>query len=133
MIVDTSALIAILRNEPEGDSFVQSLVDTEQARMSAVTYVEAAAVIDRLGDPVLSRRLDELLAILEIDIVPFDADQARIARAAYADFGRGSGHRAHLNVGDCCAYALAMSEGEALLFKGDDFPHTDVHPAPRVR
>ncbi len=127
MIVDTSAVIAILRGEPEGDDFIQALVHAEDVRMSAVAYVEAAAVIDRLGDPVLSRRFDELLELIGATITPFDAHQAALARAASADFGRGSGHRASLDFGDCCTYALAASRGEPLLFKGDDFIHTDVH------
>lgn len=130
MIIDTSAVIAILRDEPEGDACLQTTVAAERVRISAVSYVEAAAVIDRLGDPVLSRRLDELLDLLNIAIEPFDGVQARRARAAYRDFGRGSGHPARLNFGDCCAYALATSQGEPLLFKGDDFAHTDVHQVP---
>lgn len=129
MIVDTSALIAVLRDEPEGDDFLQLLAATETVELSTVSYVEAAAVVDRVGDPVLSRRLDELLDVLRITLVPFDADQAQRARAAYADFGRGSGHPARLNFGDCCAYALATSRNAPLLFKGDDFSHTDVRPA----
>ena len=88
-----------------------------------------SAVIDRIGDPVLSRRLDELLALLHVELAPFDTIQAAAARAAYADFGKGSSHPAALNVGDCLTYGLAKATGQPLLFVGDDFAHTDLHPA----
>lgn len=97
--------------------------------MSAASYVEASIVIDRSGDPVLSRRLDEVLKALAIDLAPFDADQAVIARSAHDDYGRGSGHPARLSFGDCMTYALAKSTGEPLLYVGDDFAATDLHPA----
>jgi ribonuclease VapC len=87
------------------------------------------AVIDGARDPVASRRVDELLATASVTIEPITVDQARIARAAYRDFGKGSGHPAGLNFGDCFAYALAIETGEPLLFKGADFGHTDVVPA----
>ncbi|MDQ1247382.1 MAG: ribonuclease VapC [Actinomycetota bacterium] len=102
------------------------MVGAERVRISAVSHVEAAAAVDRLGDPVLSRRLDELLDLPSIAIEPFDGERAMRARAAYRDFGRGSGHRARLSFGDCCAHALATSQGEPLLFKGDDFAYTVV-------
>ncbi len=93
--------------------------------MSAVSYVEAGAVVDSNQNPVLSRRLDELLHDVQIGIEPVTLNQARIAREAYRDFGKGR-HRAGLNFGDCFSYALAKERGEALLFKGDDFCHTDL-------
>ena len=95
-------------------------------RISAATYVEIGAVIDGGRDPVASRLVDELLATAGIVIEPVTEAQARIAREAYRDFGKGSGHAAGLNFGDCFAYALAKATGEPLLFKGDDFSQTDV-------
>jgi ribonuclease VapC len=85
--------------------------------------------VDGSPDPILSRRLDDLLIEAAIGIEPFTEAQAHIARQAYRDYGRGSGHPARLNFGDCFAYALARTTGEALLFKGEDFRHTDIAPA----
>ena len=130
MILDTSAVIAILRDETDAAQFAEAIEDAENRRMSAVNYVEAAAVIDSSRDPIASRRLDDLLRAAEVKIETVTYSQARIAREAYRDFGRGSGHPAKLNFGDCFAYALAKEMGEPLLFKGDDFPHTDVESAP---
>jgi ribonuclease VapC len=126
MIVDTSALIAILRDEPEARVMAQAIEDAAERRISAANWLEAAAVIDGSRDPVASRRFDELVEVARITIVPVTEAQARIARAAYHDFGKGSGHPAGLNFGDCLAYALARDTGEPLLFKGRDFVHTDV-------
>jgi ribonuclease VapC len=131
MIVDTSAVIAILRGEPQAEQLAEAVLAAGGASMSAASYVEAAAVVDRVGDPVLSRRLDELLDVLRIELAPFDAVQAGAARAAYADFGKGSGHPAGLNFGDCLAYGLAKATGAPLLYVGDDFAHTDLHSALR--
>ena len=97
--------------------------------MSAATYLEAAIVIDGRRDPVLSRRYDELLTGLQVEIVDVTAAQARRAREAYRDYGRGSSSPARLNFGDCFSYALATERGESLLFKGNDFGHTDVRRA----
>lgn len=125
MIVDTSVIVAILRNEPEAAAIGEALERPQIRRMSAVSYVEAAVVVDSNRNPVLSRRLDDLLRDLGITIEPVTLNQARIAREAYRDFGKGR-HRAGLNFGDCFAYALAKEKGESLIFKGDDFHHTDV-------
>lgn len=130
MIVDTSAWVAILRGEPEGAGFLRLMYDAPNVGTSAATYLETAVVIDGLRDAVASRILDELLAEARAKIEPVTAEQARIAREAYRDFGRGSGHRAKLNFGDCFAYALAKSKREPLLCKGDDFIHTDVRTIP---
>ena len=116
MIVDTSALIAILRDEPEAPVFAEAIGAAEVCKMSAASFLEAAAVIDAGRDPVASRRFDELLATAQITIEPVTEAQARIAREAYRDFGKGSGHPAQLNFGDCLTYALAKETGEPLLF-----------------
>ncbi len=129
MIVDTSALIAILRAEPEAARIAQALADAAHARLSAANFVEAAAVIDGSRDPVASRRYDDLLREARLIIEPVTEAQARLARYAYRDFGKGSGHPARLNFGDCFAYALAKDTNEPLLFKGTDFAATDVEPA----
>jgi ribonuclease VapC len=129
MIIDTSAIVAILRQEPEARRFAEAIETAPVRRVSATTYVEIGAVIDGGRDPVASRLVDELLATAGIVIEPVTAAQARIAREAYRDFGKGSGHAAGLNFGDCFAYALAKATGEPLLFKGDDFSHTDVTTA----
>jgi len=128
MIVDTSAIIAILREEPDAEKLASTLESAEIRRISAATYVEAAIVTDSNRDPVLSRRLDSLLQQALINIEPVTVEHARIAREAYRDFGKGR-HRAGLNFGDCFAYALAKEKGEPLLFKGDDFRRTDVEVA----
>jgi ribonuclease VapC len=126
MILDTSAVVAILRDEPEAPLFARTIEKASDRRISAVNYVEAAAVIDGGQDPIASRRFDELLREAEITVEPVTEAQARIARHAYRDFGKDSGHPAKLNFGDCFAYALAKAKREPLLFKGDDFTHTDV-------
>jgi ribonuclease VapC len=97
--------------------------------MSAANFVDAALVINGSRDPIASRRFDELFKEASIWIEPVTLDRARIARAAYRDFGKGSGHPARLNFGDCFAYTLAKASGEPLLFKGDDFIHTDIATA----
>ena len=126
MIADTSALIAILRDEPDSLNYAQAIADAPIRRISAANFVETAAVIDASRDPVASRRFDELLLTAEFVIEPVTEAQARLARDAYYDFGRGSGHPARLNFGDCFAYALAKDLREPLLFKGEDFKHTDI-------
>jgi ribonuclease VapC len=129
MIVDTSAIIAILRDEPDAGRFIAALAAEPDPRVSAATYLEAAIVVDANRDPVLSGRFDDLVTDAELSIEPVTERQAQIARRAYRDFGEGSGHPAGLNFGDCFAYALARTTGEPLLFKGDDFGHTDVQRA----
>lgn len=129
MIVDTSALIAILRAEPDASEMAHAIERARERRISAANWLEAAVVIDASRDPVASRRFDELVRAAELQVEPVTSDQARIARDAYRDFGNGSGHKAGLNFGDCFAYALAKATGEELLFKGNDFSHTDIIPA----
>jgi ribonuclease VapC len=129
VIVDASALIAILRDEPEAPAMAQAIEEATQRQISAANWLEAAAVIDGSRDPVASRQFDDLIGVARILVAPVTEQQARIARAAYRDFGKGSGHPARLNFGDCFAYALAKDTGEPLLFKGRDFTHTDIVPA----
>jgi ribonuclease VapC len=126
VIIDTTALIAILRAEPDAADFAEAIEAATSRRMSAANFLEAAVVMDSARDPVVSRRFDELVAAAEIEIEPVTEAQARTAREAYRDFGKGSGHPAGLNFGDCFAYALAKDVGEPLLFKGKDFTHTDL-------
>jgi ribonuclease VapC len=126
MIIDTSALIAILRDEPDAKECALAIEKSKSRRLSAANFVETALVIDGSRDPIASRRFDDLIKEAQIIIEPVTEAQARIAREAYRDFGKGSGHPAKLNLGDCFAYALAKSFGEPLLFKGDDFSRTDV-------
>jgi ribonuclease VapC len=130
MIVDSSAIIAILRGEPNAERLITALSQSPlPKRMSAAAYLETALVIDASRDAVLSRNLDRLIEIAQIIIEPFTHEQAKRARQAYRDFGKGSGHPAKLNFGDCFAYALASSTGETLLYRGADFGHTDIVPA----
>ncbi len=129
MIVDSSALVAIVRAEPDADRYAAALASANRPAMSAVNYVEAAVVVDSARDPVASRRFDELVTVAGIDVVAVTAEHAAIARQAYRDFGRGSGSPARLNFGDCFAYALAAQRREPLLFKGTDFTHTDLAAA----
>ncbi len=131
MIVDTSALIAILRDEPEARGFAVAIADADRRRMSAANYLETAIVIDGSCDPIASRRFDDLLREAGITIEPVTEEQAKVAREAYRDFGRGRGRAARLSFGDCFAYALAKTSGEPLLFKGDDFIHTGIDAAKR--
>lgn len=129
MIVDSSALVAILRLEPDAGRYNDAIAGTDRPKISAVNYVEAAIVVESARDPVATRRFDQFVTESGLSLVPVTASQALAARAAYRDFGKGSGHPARLNFGDCFAYALAAESGEPLLFKGDDFGHTDVTPA----
>lgn len=125
MVIDTSALVAMLTDEPEADRFEQAVEAAPVRLMSTASFLEAAIVIEtRFGEPG-GRELDLWLHRAKVTLVAVDADQADIAREAYRRYGTGR-HRAGLNFGDCFAYALARTSGEPLLFKGDDFVHTDV-------
>ena len=125
MVVDTSALFAILTDEPERRRFVEAIEAAEARLLSAATFVEIAIVIESRFGAEGSRELDRFLAKARIELVPVDLDQAHAARDAFNRFGRGR-HRAALNYGDCFSYALAATRGESLLCKGDDFRHTDI-------
>lgn len=125
MVIDTSALVAILQDEPERRTFTERLEAAPSRSVSAATLAECSVVMQaRYGDAgVLA--LDRLLELAKVEVVPVDAEQARIGRDAYRRFGRGR-HPAGLNLGDCFSYALAITRREPLLCKGDDFPATDV-------
>jgi ribonuclease VapC len=127
VIVDTSAVVAIARMEPDGPRYVEAMRDA-RPQISAATVLECALVLR----PELSDLLDELLSEAGVTIVPFDAHQLAAARVGMARYGRGSGSPARLNYGDCFSYALAKTAGSPLLFKGDDFTHTDIEPALRA-
>jgi ribonuclease VapC len=129
VIIDTSAVLAILRQEASAQDCSEAIERAGVRRISAANLLEAAIVIDAGGDPIASRRLDEFLVTAGVVSEPVTPDQANIGRAAYRDFGRGSGHPARLNFGDCFAYALAKATREPLLFTGLDFARTDVEPA----
>lgn len=131
MIVDTSALVAIFLGEPGYEALVDVLLAEDSVEIAAPTLVELYAVLDRRSSPEDRRRLDALLETLGIRVAPFSQEHARLAREAYRDFGRGSGHPASLDLGDCFAYALAAERRAPLLFVGDDFTHTGVRPAVR--
>jgi ribonuclease VapC len=126
MIVDTSAIVAILRDETGAESFANAIAGAKIRRVSVVSYVEAAAVIDGSRNPIASRRFDDFFREASFTIEEVTVEQAKIAREAYKDFGKGSGHPAQLNFGDCFAYALAKAMSEPILFKGQDFNHTDL-------
>lgn len=129
MILDTSALVAILRAEPDARRYAEAIQSARTRRLSAATLVELTAVMDGGRDPIVSRAVDDLLSAAAVAVEPFTAEQAAVAGDAYRDFGRGSGHPARLNLGDCFAYALARTTGEPLLFKGEDFTHTGIRAA----
>jgi ribonuclease VapC len=128
VIVDSSVVIAVLRDEPDADAIGEALQKAPVCRMSAVSYVESAVVVDSNRNPVLSRRFDDLLRGVRMRVEPVTLKQAELARQAYRDFGKGR-HRAGFNLGDCFAYALAKETDEPLMFKGHDFSETDVEVA----
>lgn len=129
MIIDSSAVVAVVRDEPDAALLSEAMIRAGHVRMSAATYLETSIVIESRRDPVAARVVDTILSRFGVELEPFTAEHAEIARAAYRDFGRGSGHPARLNFGDCFAYALAKATGEPLLYKGDDFAHTDIRSA----
>ncbi len=131
MIVDSSALLAVILNEEDEPRFAEAMIDAPQLRMSAANWVETAIVVDSHRSPAARIRFEDLVDALRLEIMPVTVEHAYRARAAHGDYGRGH-HRARLNFGDCFAYALAKSRGEPLLFKGDDFARTDVEPALKV-
>ena len=128
MIVDSSALLAILFSEDDADRYANAITEAESCRISAATFVVSAVVVDTQTAETGGRQLDALLRRAGILIEPLTEEQAHVARQAYADFGKGR-HPAGLNLGDCFSYALAKVSGEPLLFKGRDFSQTDITSA----
>ena len=127
MIVDPSALVAIVFQESDAERYADALADARTpSLLSAPGYLEASIVIDGLRDPVVGYQLDAVIKVSRIRIEPFTEEQARIARQAYRDFGRGSGHPAKLNFGDCISFAMAKALSEPLLYKGNNFGHTGI-------
>jgi ribonuclease VapC len=130
MVIDTSAILAILQREPERRRFLEAIEAADSARMSVASFVESSIVIEsRYGAEGL-HDLDRFIARANIELISVDREQGQLARSAFSRFGKGR-HRAGLNYGDCFSYGAAMSLGEPLLSKGDDFIHTDV-PIPEI-
>jgi ribonuclease VapC len=130
MTLDTSAVVAIIRGEPEKSEFVSLLEQSTRRLISAVSVLEAAMVLEAPKGDEASHILDSFLRKASVQIVPFDHEQLIEARAAFRRFGKGR-HPAGLNFGDCASYALAQCSNEPLLFKGTDFSATDVPQVPR--
>lgn len=125
MVVDSSALVAILLEESEADRLSACLSQDPKRLISSVSLLESSIVLEARKGPAAGRELDLFIHAARLEIVPFNPAQAEIARFAYRTFGKGR-HPAGLNLGDCCSYALAQHSGESLLCKGEDFPKTDV-------
>ena len=128
MIVDSSAILAILFNEGDADRYARAIADAEACRISAANFVEVAIVVEAQTKASGSRQFDAFFRRAGIVIEPVTEEHAHLARQAYTDFGKGR-HKARLNFGDCFAYALAKATGEPLLFKGEDFRKTDIASA----
>ncbi len=128
MVVDSSALLAILQDEPERRAMIETLESADRRCLSVVNLVEASVVIETRRGPAAARLLDTLVERAGIEVVGVDLEQGELARRAFARYGKGR-HAAGLNFGDCFAYALARALGESLLFKGNDFSQTDLVPA----
>ena len=128
MIIDSSAVLAILLGEEDGPAFAKAIGTADICRMSAVNWLETAIRIDLGGDPIASNAFDDFVREAHVMIEPVDLEQVQTARRAYAAYGKGRSP-AKLNLGDCFAYALAKTRAEPLLFKGNDFSRTDVTAA----
>ncbi len=127
MIIDGSALLAVVLAEPDGMRYALAIAGAERPRVPAPTWFEATMRVDGIGDPEVSRRFGDLIRTSGIEIIPFTADHAQEARRARQLYGRPN--PARLNFGDCLVYGVARHEREPLLFKGDDFSKTDIEPA----
>ncbi len=126
MVIDTSAVLAWLKREPERERIVAALEAHPVCRISAVSLLEAHIVVRAREHPAMLGKLQRFLEEIDVVVMPFDERQARLADAAYKRYGKGRGHPAQLNLGDCAVYALAKLVGEPLLFVGHDFSHTDI-------
>lgn len=129
MIVDTSAVVEVVRGATHATRCLDTMLTAAQLRISAGNLLEAYMVIDGARNPVLSGKLDRIITELPLRVEPVTAAHVAIARDAFRRYGKGSGHGARLNYGDCFAYALARDRSEPLLFIGDDFAQTDIEPA----
>lgn len=128
MIIDTSAVLAVLLGEPDAERYEDAIATAWPRRMSVVALLEAAMVVESRGGAVAGQQLDVLLEKAAVELVPVTSEHANVARRAWRRFGKGN-HPAALNFGDCFAYALAETTGEPLLFKGEDFARTDIEAA----
>lgn len=128
MVIDTSALVAILFDEPEREELVEVIAQARRRIISATTLVEASLVVEARGGEPAGRELDLFLHRAGVGVIAVDQEQSSLARSAWRRYGKGR-HPAGLNLGDLFSYALAVSTGEDLLFKGDDFARTDIHRA----
>jgi ribonuclease VapC len=129
MIVDSSAVLAILLAEEDAAVYAAAIESADECRMSAVSWLETAIRIDLGGSPIASNAFDDFMREAGMVVEPVDLDQVQVARGAYRAYGKGTAHPARLNFGDCFAYALAKLASEPLLFKGSDFAQTDLAPA----
>lgn len=129
MVIDTSALIAILLGEPDTKEIAHAIAQDSKRLISAFSYLEASIVIEAKKGETGGRELDLLLHFIKAETISMNFEQAEIARKSWREYGKGR-HPAGLNIGDCCAYALARVSGEPLLFKGDDFNKTDIQVVP---
>lgn len=129
MVIDTSAIVALIEAEPEAESLGAALARDERRLVSAVSVLEAAIVLESRRPTTGRAALDRFISSLAFEVVAFDADQLAVARDGFRRYGRGRPSKARLNFGDCCSYALARARDEPLLFVGDDFVHTDIVPA----
>lgn len=125
MIIDTSALIAILLDEPEAEELIRVIAKTPRCKMSSFSLLETGIVIEAKKGAAGGRELDLFILKARIEVISLDEEQSQMARDGWRKFGKGR-HPAGLNIGDCCSYALALHSGEPLLFKGNDFAKTDV-------
>ena|SRR6266481_1246680 len=130
MVIDSSAVLAVLLHEPEAAIFAQVIEQAAIRLLSAASLIESSIVVETRKGEAAARELDQFIYRARVEIIPVDSEQAEIARIAWRIYGKGR-HRAALNYGDCFAYALAKATGSPLLFKGDDFSHTDIKPASR--
>jgi ribonuclease VapC len=129
MVLDTSAIIAAVTNEPDSTRYRKAILEADTRLISSIAVLETRIVLlSRLGSTAL-RLFDELLEQAAIVVVPFDGEMAKLAFDAFRQFGKGQGHSAQLNIVDCAVYALAKFRAEPLLFKGDDFARTDISSA----
>jgi len=129
MILDSSAIVAVLRRESPDAVCLKAIEQASELRFSAASLLETSIVLDNKGDNITSADLDFFLVNYSIQVEPVTEAQAKIARVAHRQYGKGSGHPARLNFGDCFAYALARDRNEPLLFVGNDFIHTDIRSA----